>query len=157
MNLPSGRVLSVTASLALVEVDAMPICQRCAAGRGCGAGLIAPQESVRTVEATIADTLRPVPGDRVNIELSAANVLRAAMLTYGLPLLLMLAAVMGGWLFTADLSDGLAIILAAVGLLLGFAISATWLRHGACLQEFVPRIVAVCAPGSLETDQAAQL
>lgn len=135
MSLHDGR--------AVVQVAAVPVCQRCASGQGCGAGLLVPAEGTQTVEATISDFLQPAVGDCVDIELAATNVLRAALLTYGLPLALMLGFVAVGWMISGTLADSVATALAAIGLLLGCTISARRLRQGACLQQFVPRIVGI--------------
>jgi positive regulator of sigma E activity len=95
------------------------------------------------VEATISEVLQPAVGDSVDIELAATNVLRAASLTYGLPLASMLGLVVVGWMISGTLADSVATMLAAIGLLLGCTISARRLRQGACLQQFVPRIVGI--------------
>ncbi len=142
-QLPTGRVVSLDGVWVDVEVDAMPVCERCASGHGCGAGLLAPTRRSRIVSATIGNALRPVVGDRVCIELADTNLLRAAFLTYGVPLIFMLGTVAVGVLVTEHLHDLAAIGLAGVGLLCGWAFSAYRLRQVPCQQQFVPRVISI--------------
>ena len=70
----------------MVEIAAAPGCARCASGKGCGAGVLAGDERLRSVEALIAHGLAVREGDRVSIQLAPKNLLRAALIVYGLPL-----------------------------------------------------------------------
>ena len=84
MDSPRGRILSVHADAAppyaVVEIDGAPGCARCASGKGCGAGVLAGDERLLSVEALIANGLAVREGDRVSIQLAQKNLLRAALI-----------------------------------------------------------------------------
>lgn len=144
MQHPEGQVLSIDANSepahAVVEVAAAFRCERCASGKGCGAGLLAGDASPRRVDALVDHQLDLHVGDRVQLELAGDNVLRAAMLVYGLPLGGALAGAGLAWWFGAG--DAAAALAAAVGALAGIATGRRRLRREACLQRFRPVITA---------------
>ncbi len=97
METPTGTLLSVAArgGLARVRVDQPAACARCAAGRGCGAGLFARERAGEVIEArVVADGLEE--GMAVDILLDDGGLWRAALFAYGYPLL---GALGGGWSF----------------------------------------------------------
>ena len=144
MQHPEGQVLSLDASSepahAVVEVAAAFRCERCASGKGCGAGLLAGDATPRRVDALVARQLDIHVGDRVRLELAGDNVLRAAGLVYGLPL--------GGALVGAALAwwsgggDAAAALAAMAGALAGIAAGRRRLRRETCLQQFRPVVTA---------------
>jgi sigma-E factor negative regulatory protein RseC len=144
MQHPEGQVLSIDASSdparAVVEVTAAFRCERCASGKGCGAGLLAGDEAPRRIEALVARQLDLDVGDRVRVELAGNKVLRAAVLVYGLPL--------GGALLGAGLAwwsgsgDAAAALVATAGALAGIAAGRRRLRRETCLQQFRPVVIA---------------
>ena len=83
MDSPRGRILSIERDgappRAVVEVARSLGCARCAAGKGCGAGLPGAGSQLRRVEALLAAGLELNEGDEVCIELAPHNVLRAAV------------------------------------------------------------------------------
>lgn len=144
MQHPEGQVLSVDASAepahAIVEVAASFRCARCAAGKGCGAGLLAGDEAPRRVDALVARQIELRVGDRVRLELTADNVLRAAALAYGLPLCGALAGAALAWWFGAG--DAGAAAAAIAGALAGVATGRWRLRRESCLRRFTPLVTA---------------
>lgn len=144
MHHREGQVLSVDAKTdpahAVVEVEASFRCARCAAGKGCGAGLFAGDSKSRRVDALVTSQLELQVGDRVRLELAADNVLRAAGLVYGWPLCGALAgAALAWWLGAGDAG---AVLAAATGGLAGIAAGRLRLRREDCLRQFTPLVTA---------------
>jgi sigma-E factor negative regulatory protein RseC len=144
MKNPEGQVVSVTqddmGALALVQVAGDMACERCAAGKGCGAGLFGGQAQDRQVRARVASHLSLHSGDRVSVALEPQHLLRAAVIVYGYPLLGgVLAAIVAVLLGLGDLAAAFA---ALAGLGAGILLARIRVRSGHCLQEFTPVIVA---------------
>jgi sigma-E factor negative regulatory protein RseC len=144
MHQLEGRVLSVDASVepaqCVVEVDASFRCARCAAGKGCGAGLLAGDADSRRVDALVARRLALRAGDRVRLELTADNLLRAAVLVYGVPLFgALVGAALAWW---SGAGDGIAALWAIACAAVGTAIIHLRLRRRDCLRQFTPLVTA---------------
>ncbi len=121
---------------ALVEVDTAGACPRCAAGKGCGAGLSLARN--RRVEARVPPGVRIHTGDSVELTMGPNNVLRAAGIVYGLPLA---AAASGAALaYLLGLGDPAAALAAVAGLGAGLFLAKRRLRG--CLRDFTPEVVA---------------
>jgi sigma-E factor negative regulatory protein RseC len=140
MDDPKGRIIAFVRDddgvRALVDVDAREICPRCAAGRGCGAGIFGGRQRVRQVEARIAPGLDLDEGDTVSIELAPEHILRAAVIVYGLPLCG--AAIAAAIAYLAGLGDAGAAALALLGLLAGLLAGRRRLDRQSCLAQFTP-------------------
>ena len=82
MDNPQGRILSIhlddSPPHAVVEVAASIRCARCAAGKGCGAGLLGGDERPRRVVAVSARVLALGEGGRGGVELAPYNLGRAS-------------------------------------------------------------------------------
>ena len=144
MHQPEGRVLSVDASVepaqCVVEVAASFHCTRCSAGKGCGAGLLAGHAESHRVDALVASPLVLQAGDRVRLELTADNLLRAAVLVYGVPLVgALVGAALAWWVGAGDV---VAVLLAIACAMAGAAIVHLRLRRRACLRQFTPLVTA---------------
>jgi len=142
MDNPTGTIHSLVTDSrgrrAIVDVDVASACPRCAAGKGCGAGLLTGSNSVRRVEATVSNDIALAAGDSVEIALASANLLQAAVIVYGLPL----AGGIGfaGLAYLFALGDAAAALAAVAGLALGLLLSRWYLRKGACIDDLVPHI-----------------
>ena len=123
---------------AIVSVDVAVACPRCAAGKGCGAGLLTGSGADRQVEATVRSGLDIAENDVVEISLAPDNLLRAAAIVYGLPMLGAVAAASIAYVFS--LGDAAAAVAALSGLGLGLAVSRWHLRQTACLRRFIPSV-----------------
>jgi sigma-E factor negative regulatory protein RseC len=144
MKNPEGQVVSVTqdalGTLALVRVAGEMVCERCAAGKGCGAGLLGSQAQDRQLRARVVSNLSLHSGDRVSVALEPQHLLRAAVIVYGYPLLSgVLAAIVAALLGFEDLAAAFA---ALIGLGAGILLARIRVRNSRCLQEFTPVIVA---------------
>ena len=123
-----ARVISVYGLHAEVETRTQVGCERCAAGRGCGAGTLAQafasstQENVTVrLAESIADITKT--GDVVMVGMDERAVVSGSLALYLAPLLTMIAAAIAA---TALLgSEPFTIIAAASGLMLGLL----WVRH----------------------------
>ena len=142
MNNPTGRVLSLVDSPdgahAIVAVDDLPACPRCAAGKGCGAGVIAMRDGERNVEAKVPANSAIKVADVVELSLAPDNVLRAAAIVYGIPLVGALAGAALAYGYRAG--EAGAAISALLGLAVGLVISRQRLRRADCLRRFTPTI-----------------
>jgi len=144
MASPQGRILSIYPDAdppcAAVEIAAAPICSRCAAGKGCGAGIFSGDTKPRSVDALLAQGLAVREGDRVSIELAPDNLLLAALLVYGLPLTGAIIASAAAWFLGAG--DLIAAAMAVVGTGVGMTIGRMRLRKARCLRNFIPTVTA---------------
>ena len=142
MDNPTGKIHSLVVGThgtrVVVDVDFAATCPRCAAGKGCGAGLLIGPKQTRRVEATVNDEIELVAGDSVEIALTSANLLQAALLVYGLPL----AGAIGfaGLAYLFAQGDGVAALAAVAGLSLGLLLSRWRLSQADCLSDLVPHI-----------------
>lgn len=146
MDNPRGRVLSLVPDgrnvRAVVAVTDMPVCPRCAAGSGCGAGLLVRREGERAIEALVAPGLEPGVDDEVELRMQPTDLLRAAFLVYGLPLLSAVGAALCAYLMS--LGDAGAVWLTLLGLGVGLAISRWRATRTTCLKRYTPRIERLC-------------
>lgn len=129
MQNPSGIVVAgfcdETGDRVEVDVDDVPSCARCAAGNGCGAGLLgAGRRPVRVIAAVPAG-IKVATGDRVELVCRPKTVLRGAVFAYGLPLLAALGGAAAGSVF----GDAAAAASALGGVLLAIAGGRWLLRH----------------------------
>jgi sigma-E factor negative regulatory protein RseC len=146
MNNPTGRVLSLVDSplgaRAIVCVHDVPACPRCAAGKGCGAGLFAAKPGERRIEVTVPTGLTVAVDDEVEVCLTSDRILRAAAIVYGIP---MLGALAGALIaYGAGFADEGAAATALAGLGIGLVISRRRLRQADCMQRFTPSIERLC-------------
>jgi sigma-E factor negative regulatory protein RseC len=145
MDHPEGTVVLLGGSAgsphALIDVDPAVACPRCAAGKGCGAGMLAVVgRGTRRVEASVPDGMVLAVGDRVAVSLLPENLLTAAAIAYGLPLA---GAVLGAsTALYAAANDLMAAGAASIGLAAGILAARLRLRQGACLHRFVPVVHA---------------
>ncbi len=140
MQSQQGTVIALESGVdgtrALVEVDIAAVCPRCAAGKGCGAGLSLRQN--RRVEARVPTGALVDTGDTVELALAPSNVLRAAVIVYGWPLIG--AAAAAAFAYLAGLNDAGAALAAVAGLGAGLVLARRRLRG--CLRDFTPEVIA---------------
>jgi len=142
MDNPKGKIQAFVSdehgTRAIVSIDVVTACPRCAAGKGCGAGLLVGDDRIRQVEASMHPDMDLAEGDLVEIALAPSNLLRAALIVYGLP---MLGAVVAATLANIwTLGDAGAAGAALLGLAVGIVLGRWRLRQEACLRDFVPTI-----------------
>ena len=140
METAVGRVESVRDETITVVVEAPVACRRCSAGKGCGAGLLTGAESERRIEVTQPPGLRLDVGDVVLLSVSPRQLLRAASIAYGLPLIALVAGAGLAWLAGAGPSDLVALALTTAGLCVGLFLSRRLLSQDKACEHFVPSI-----------------
>lgn len=126
--------------MAEVDVDATSVCPRCAAGKGCGAGLFGGQSAANRINLELPADAEFRPGDTVSLSISSSRLLHASVLVYGLPLAGALLLTFVGGLVIQPLGDAMAIVLAATGLAGGYFAGRRQLRKASCLRQFVPQL-----------------
>ena len=140
MQSQEGTVIAIDSRAggrrAIVEVDMSGACPRCAAGKGCGAGLGLTRN--RRVEALVPYGAEIRVGDSVRLTLAPNSMLRAAGIVYGLPLA---AAAFGAALaYLPGFGDPAAALAAVAGLAAGLGMAKLRLRG--CLKNFTPEVIA---------------
>lgn len=148
MESPVATVVSVHNSRAVVRAEAAAVCARCAAGRGCGAGLLGGTRSVGELEVTVAEGVRVRAGDRVCLSLEPANLLTASVFAYGFPLLGLMAALLLTWLVPVPVSDPQAVLAGALGLAIGAWAGRSASRGRACARRLEPVIHRLAEPAA---------
>ena len=140
MDSPVGKIVSIGNGSATVEVERIAACARCAAGKGCGAGLLSGSTKAATLEVSLSSHSQFSEGDEVTLKLEPAHLLRATILVYGLPLAGMVLGLSAGWLVSRPLADGVAVACAVAGLAAGFIAGRWQLNRNHCLKQFIPKI-----------------
>ncbi len=143
MENPQGQIIAMSAARSecqvVVEVESVIVCERCESGQGCGAGLLGKQAGDKCVEAVVAAGLDVRLGDRVSIALAPRNVLRAAIIVYGYPLLGAVSAAFVA--YRVGLGDVAGPLAALLGLVSGISIARVRLQGARCLRDFTPIVV----------------
>ncbi len=140
MDSPVGKIVSIGNDSATVEVERIAACARCAAGKGCGAGLLSGSTKATMLEVSLTPNSQFSAGDEVRLTLEPAHLLRATILVYGLPLAGMVLGLSAGWLISRPLTDGVAVACAVAGLAAGFIAGRWQLNRNHCLKQFIPKI-----------------
>ncbi len=135
-----GRVESLRGDTVTVVVDAPVVCRRCASGKGCGAGLVGDTENARRIDMPIPAGMRLAVGDPVSLSVAPRQLLRAAAIAYGIPLIALLAAAGIARIAMTGFNDLLAIVIAVGGLGAGMFLSRFLLRRDRSCRHFVPTI-----------------
>ena len=142
MDMPIATIVSADSQHAVVEVEPAALCARCAAGRGCGAGLLANTRAARRLEVSVAPGLALQQGERVYLTLEPANLLQAALLAYATPLAGMALTLVTASVLLGPVGDVAGIVAAIVGLAGGWFIGRSILRRHTCLRRLVPAVHA---------------
>lgn len=144
----SGKVVAITESQAWVQTIRASACQSCSARHGCGQRALASATGGRANQIRVANRLGAQVGDDVVLAIEEAALLRASVLVYAVPLLLMIAGAVVGhqWSGGQDLA---AVLGAAAGMGVGF-FAARRLQHssGDHYEPRMLRIVSVTDPGA---------
>jgi len=117
--LERGHVVAEKGNQVWVQTIRLGACQSCSARQGCGQRALASVTSGRANQILVDNHLNARVGDEVTISITESALLHASLWVYAVPLsALLVGAVLGHQL--APGSDGLAILLAGLGLGFGF-------------------------------------
>ena len=140
MTYPVATVISISGSQARVEVADRSACPRCAAGKGCGAGIFGPNRESISLTVDIAEGVDIVAGDQVTLSLAPADLVHAAFFAYGAPLLGVLSAAGLAYLLVDPLSDFVAAVFSISGLLAGGIAGRVFAKRDDCVNRLSPSI-----------------
>jgi len=104
----SGKILEVTPSQVLVQIEAMSACASCHASGLCG--MSESEQKIVSVPATLKDSF--LPGQEVDVVLKASMGHKAVWLAYCIPLVVLLVV-----MFTALKTGASELAAAGLGLL----------------------------------------
>ncbi len=141
MTNPVATVLSIAGNEAIVEVSDRSVCPRCAAGKGCGAGIFSSAKKSLSLTVRIEAGIQIAEGDQVRLSLAPSDLARAAMFAYGAPLAGLLIAAGCAFLLVDSGSDIWALILSTAGLVAGFVAGRILARRDPCVSRLSPSIV----------------
>lgn len=136
----TGKVVAVEGDKAWVQTIRASACQSCSARAGCGQRALASVSGGRANQVLVINSASARVGDEVVLGIDEQSLLRASLMVYGVPLLLMLAFCIAGfqWLGGSDLS---AIVGALSGMGVGFLLVRRW-QSGASGQ-YQPKMLRV--------------
>ena len=124
MPTTTGTVIEVSPGRAVVVCAGAAACARCAAGNGCGNGLMERLlgDRLRTVEARVPPSLTVAAGDVVRMSLADDSLVRGAATAYLLPLCGLLAGCLAGGALLPGSGDAGVLAGGMFGLMAGFAL-----------------------------------
>jgi len=96
-----AKVISESDSSYLLETLAKSACPKCAAGEGCGGGILATAFANKTYRLSVKKSKQLQVNDLVQVGIESSVLIRASMVLYLLPLLFMvISAVLAGSLIS---------------------------------------------------------
>ena len=127
----AARVLEVSGERAQLACESTAtVCSACAGRGGCALQRLAGRGDRRLeVPARTADGGRLVPGSRVSVEVEDGALVAAAGRAYLPPLAGLLAVPLLARAVIADGGEGVLLLAAVTGLLIGWAAARAWLRR----------------------------
>lgn len=121
MAVERAIVLQVQSDQALIQTQRRSACQSCQLENSCGQGLISKMSSERSMQLWLNNALNAQVGQTVTISIPDEGLLKASILMFVIPLLLMLVGAGAGMqLFGGDLA---AIMGGCLGLISGFYVA----------------------------------
>ena len=145
MEAPQATVESISAESVTVRV-ARQACPRCAAGKGCGAGIFAGRGGDVSMTVPLERGMTVNVGDQVSLSLASGSLLRATFLAYGLPLTGLLLA--SGVAVMSGRADGESVLWGLAGMLAGFTLARRRLKRDRCLSSLQPRLGSGLSAGA---------
>lgn len=138
--MPTATVLSVDEQGVTVKVDVAQKCARCAAGKGCGAGLLGARGRTHTLTLERPRGMDLHAGDRVELTLPPERLLQASVLAYGLPLAALLLLPLAAETLWGPYGDGALALLAAGALAAAIVAGRRLLAQDRCPGQLRPEI-----------------
>jgi len=136
----SGRVIAVNGDEVWIETIRASSCSACSARSGCGQGLLTKVNDGTRSHIQLRTDLQLAVGDEVILGLPEQAFIRSSFLAYGLPMLMLIAAVL-----IADMAFSLAepwiILSALLGLAGGFVVVRLISQMSVARADFQPMII----------------
>ena len=136
----SGRVIAVNGDEVWIETIRTSSCSACSARSGCGQGLLAKVKDGTRSHIQLRTDLQLAVDDEVILGLPEQAFIRSSFLAYGLPMLMLIAAVL-----IADMAFSLAepwiILSALLGLAGGFVVVRLISQMSVARADFQPVII----------------
>ena len=120
----NATVLDVSSSSVRIRFDSVAACARCAAGEGCGAGLLGWRRGGSRLSVPRSRLPDARPGDRFRVLVPASSEARLAIVLFGTPLVVFVVIALVGALVRIPVP--------IVGLL---ALVTAWAVLAACLRR----------------------
>ena len=138
-------VVSVNEHETWVETQRQSACGQCSVNKGCGTSLLSQHLGNKSTRIRVINRVSAKPGDRVLIGLPEDAFLRGAMMTYLIPLLLMLLfAIVASYVSTQWLqinSEALVILCAFTGFGLGMLLLSRFSQRVRSNSNYQPVIL----------------
>jgi len=140
METQTATVIAVSDGKLTLSVDRAVSCARCAAGRGCGAGVLDGdgRQAVLEIDVPAGRLLRP--GDVVELSMPSQDLLHASFLAYGVPLTAMVLVLAVVRMAVPDGSDMLSVAAATAALMAAHLATRRWLRRRHCADRLRPQV-----------------
>ena len=110
-----------------VRLERQTVCDHCELGQRCGTGALGRLLGRRSRPLRLENRQRLRPGDRLQLRLSEAALVKVSLAIYGLPLLGALAAGVGAAL--GGFGELVVIAFSAAGFYAGFRFAARWAKR----------------------------
>ncbi|MBO6849160.1 MAG: SoxR reducing system RseC family protein [Marinobacter sp.] len=143
----SGKVVAVDGDRVWVQTIRNSACQSCSARQGCGQRALASATGGRANQIRVLNRLNAQVGDDVMLAIEETALLRASLLVYAVPLLLMVAGAMIGHQLSGS-EDLAAMVGAGLGLGGGFVLARRAQRKSA--DQYEPRMTRIVSATVLE-------
>jgi sigma-E factor negative regulatory protein RseC len=140
----TARVVEVLDGVLIAETQSRSGCSYCSTSSSCSTSVVAKLFGVRRNRLVMANSLHARPGDQVVIGIPDQLLVRASLIAYLLPLVVMLVVTALGDL--AGINELLLSLLALVGLAMGF-FTVRWVSRSRASQQYEPRLLRIVAPG----------
>ncbi len=140
----TARVVEVLDGVLIAETQSRSGCSHCSTSSRCSTSVVAKLFGVRRKRLVMANSLNARPGDQVVIGIPDQLLVRASLMAYLLPLVVMLVVTALGDL--AGINELLLSLLALVGLAMGF-FTVRWVSRSRTSQQYEPRLLRIVAPG----------
>jgi len=136
----SGRVIAVKGDEVWIETIRTSSCSACSARSGCGQGLLAKVKDGTRSHIQLRTDLKLAVDDEVILGLPEQAFIRSSFLAYGLPMLMLIAAVLLAERVFA-LTEPWIILSALLGLAGGFVVVRLISQLSAARGDFQPVII----------------
>lgn len=148
----TGVVVGLNGFEALVQTQSRLACRSCAQSKGCGTGVIEEYLSSKTFITPLLNPLNAKVGDVVKLELPKASLVKASLVVYLLPLLLLMA--FSAIASFAGFSEAYITIIGIAGLACGFLVIKFY-NHKITNNEFYqPVMVSIIKRNDLIQDSS---